>query len=144
MEQLLQQLRTILSTNFGLYFKAHSFHWNIEGSDFVQYHEFLGKTYTEIFNNTDLIAEKIRTLGAYAPTSISRMIELSDITENANIPDAKSMLSELAIDNNKFIYHLRAGIIAADNANEPAIGNFLQELLDQHQKLNWFLKSLIK
>jgi starvation-inducible DNA-binding protein len=144
MEQLLQQLRTILSTNFGLYFKAHSFHWNIEGSDFVQYHEFLGKTYTEIFNNTDLIAEKIRTLGAYAPTSISRMIELSDITENANIPDAKSMLSELAIDNNKFIYHLRAGIIAADNANEPAIENFLQELLDQHQKLNWFLKSLIK
>ena len=144
MEQLLQQLRTILSTNFGLYFKAHSFHWNIEGSDFVQYHEFLGKTYTEIFNNTDLIAEKIRTLGAYAPTSISRMIELSDITENANIPDAKSMLSELATDNNKFIYHLRAGIIAADNANEPAIENFLHELLDQHQKLNWFLKSLIK
>jgi DNA-binding ferritin-like protein len=83
-------------------------------------------------------------LGVYAPTGISRMIELSDITENANIPDARSMLSELATDNGKMIYHLRAGIVAADNANEPAIGNFLQDLLDQHQKLNWFLKSLIK
>ena len=144
MEQLVQQLKTILGTNFGLYFKVHSFHWNIEGSDFVQYHEFLGETYTQIFNNTDLIAEKIRMLGVYAPTGISRMIELSDITENANIPDARSMLSELATDNGKMIYHLRAGIVAADNANEPAIGNFLQDLLDQHQKLNWFLKSLTK
>jgi DNA-binding ferritin-like protein len=72
------------------------------------------------------------------------MIELSDVVENANIPDARSMLSELVKDNAKMVYHLRAGIVAADNANEPAIGNFLQDLLDQHQKLNWFLVSLVK
>jgi starvation-inducible DNA-binding protein len=144
MEQLIQQLKTILGTNFGLYFKMHSFHWNVEGSDFIQYHEFLGDTYTQIFNNTDLIAEKLRMLGAYAPTSISRMMELSDVTENSSIPDAKSMFMELTTDNAKLLYHLRAGIVAADNANEPAIGNFLQDLLDQHQKINWFLKSLTK
>lgn len=144
MEQLIQQMKTILGTNFGLYFKTHSFHWNIEGADFVQYHEFLGETYTQIFNNTDLIAEKIRMLGAYAPTGLSRMIELSDIEERPSIPPARGMMMELLEDNNKFIYHLRAGIVAAENANEPAIGNFLQDLLDQHQKLNWFLKSLIK
>jgi starvation-inducible DNA-binding protein len=144
MEQLIQQLKTILGTNFGLYFKMHSFHWNIEGSDFVQYHEFLGETYTQVFNNTDFIAEKLRMLGVYAPTGISRMMELSDVKENASIPDARSMFMELTTDNAKFIYHLRAGIVAADNANEPAIGNFLQDLLDQHQKINWFLKSLTK
>lgn len=144
MEQLIQQLKTILGTNFGLYFKMHSFHWNIEGSDFVQYHGFLGDTYTQIFNNTDFIAEKLRMLGVYAPTSISRMMELSDVAENTSIPDARSMFMELTTDNAKFLYHLRAGIVAADNANEPAIGNFLQDLLDQHQKLNWMLKSLTK
>ena len=144
MEQLIQQLKTILGTNFGLYFKMHSFHWNIEGSDFIQYHGFLGDTYTQIFNNTDLIAEKLRMLGAYAPTGISRMMELSDVTENSSIPDARSMFMELTTDNAKLLYHLRAGIVAAENANEPAIGNFLQDLLDQHQKINWFLKSLTK
>jgi DNA-binding ferritin-like protein len=38
METLITQLKTILGTNFALYFKAHSFHWNIEGSNFPQYH----------------------------------------------------------------------------------------------------------
>ena len=32
MEQLIQQLKVILGTNFGLYFKSHSYHWNIEGA----------------------------------------------------------------------------------------------------------------
>ena len=41
METLIQQLRTILGTNFGLYFKAHSYHWNVEGPNFNDYHAFL-------------------------------------------------------------------------------------------------------
>ena len=144
MEQLLNQMRTILGTNFGLYFKAHSFHWNIEGPDFVQYHEFLGDFYEEVWNNTDLIAENIRKLGAYAPVALSRMLELSDVQENENIPSALSMLAELKNDNDRFIVHLRAGIVAAEDANEPAIANFLQDLLDQHQKKAWMLSSIVK
>lgn len=144
MEQLIAQLRTILGTNFTLYFKAHSFHWNVEGPDFVQYHNFLGELYEAIYENTDLIAEKLRMLGVYAPTGVYRMIELSDIEESQNITDAKSMFEELIKDNDRFIFHLRAGITAADNANEPAISNFIQEILDQHQKHAWMLKSIIK
>ena len=40
--------------------------------------------------------------------------------------------------------HLRAGIAAAESANEPAVGNFLQDILDQHQKHGWMLKSFTK
>jgi starvation-inducible DNA-binding protein len=144
MEKLIEQLKTILGTNFGLYFKAHSFHWNIEGADFVQYHKFLGKLYEQVFNNTDLIAEKIRMLGSYAPTSLSRMLELSDIEESQSIPEAINMFRELEKDNERFIIHIRAGIVAADAANEPAISNFLQDLLDQHQKHAWMFRSIIK
>jgi starvation-inducible DNA-binding protein len=45
MEQLIQQLKVILGTNFALYLKAHNFHWNIEGSNFPQYHSFLDILY---------------------------------------------------------------------------------------------------
>jgi starvation-inducible DNA-binding protein len=144
MEQLIAQLRTILGTNFTLYFKAHGFHWNVEGADFVQYHGFLGDLYTAIHANTDLIAEKLRMLGVYSPTDLYRILELSDIEEAQTITDARSMFGELVKDNDRFIYHLRAGIAAAENANEPAIGNFLQDILDQHQKHAWMLKSIIK
>lgn len=143
-ERLIQQLKVILGTNFGLYLKAHNFHWNVEGPDFAQYHHFLGDLYTAIFENVDLIAEKIRMLGSYTPGSMQRFLELCAIEEATTVPDAVDMLRVLAQDNEKMILQLRAGIVAADDANEPAISNFLQELLDQHQKYAWMLKSLIK
>jgi starvation-inducible DNA-binding protein len=144
MEKLIEQLKTILGTNFGLYFKAHSFHWNVEGPNFNDYHAFLGAFYTQVWGNTDLIAEKIRMCGAYAPTGLDRMLELCDIEDNENIPSAIGMFTRLKSDNDRFIIHLRAGIVLADQAGEPAISNFLQDILDQHQKHAWFLSSLIK
>lgn len=143
-ERLVQQMKVILGTNFGLYLKSHNFHWNVEGPDFSQYHAFLGDLYVALFANVDLIAEKIRMLGSYTPGSMQRFIELCAIEEATTVPSAVDMLRVLAQDNEKMILQLRAGIVAADDANEPAISNFLQELLDQHQKYAWMLKSLIK
>jgi starvation-inducible DNA-binding protein len=144
MEQLIQQLKVILGTNFSLYFKSHSYHWNIEGPNFNDYHVFLNGFYNEVFAQNDPIAEHIRYLNAYAPTSLARMLELADITESDSIPDALSMMRQLYADNERFIVHLRAGIAAADSANEPAVGNFLQDLLGAHQKKSWMLRSIVK
>jgi len=143
MNTLIEQMRVILGTNFALYFKSHSFHWNVRGPDFTQYHAFLGDFYTAVFDQTDFIAEKIRMLGAFAPTSLGRMLELADVQEEESIPDALEMMRKLKADNERFIFHIRAGIAAADNANEPAISNFLQDLLDKHQKHAWMLTSIV-
>ena len=144
MEQLIEQLKVILGTNFALYLKSHGFHWNIEGANFPQYHDFLNGFYTEVWNQNDLIAEHIRQLDSYAPGSLERMLELADLEESQNIPIALAMMTELKRDNDRFIVHLRAGIVAAEQADEPAIGNFLQELLGAHQKKAWMLRSIIK
>ena len=144
MEQLIQQLKVILGTNFALYLKSHGFHWNIEGANFPQYHGFLDGFYNDVWGQNDVIAEHIRQLDAYAPGSLERMLELADLEESQNIPMALAMMTELKRDNDRFIIHLRAGIVAAEQADEPAIGNFLQELLGAHQKKAWMLRSIIK
>lgn len=144
MEQLIQQLKVILGTNFALYLKSHGFHWNIEGANFPQYHDFLNGFYTEVFNQNDSIAEHIRQLDSYAPGSLERMLELADLEESQNIPMPLAMMTELKRDNDRYIIHLRAGIVAAEQADEPAIGNFLQDLLGAHQKKAWMLRSIIK
>lgn len=144
MEQLIAQLRTILGTNFHLYLKTHSFHWNVEGRTFAQDHEFLGDLYQSIFDNVDIIAEKLRLLSAYAPTGMVRMLELSSIEDTDMIPEGREMFAILLKDNESLIYHIRAGIAAADQADQPAISNFLQDLLDQHTKHSWMLRSLTK
>ena len=144
MEKLIAQLRTILGTNFALYFKAHSYHWNVEGPDFPEYHGFLGDFYNSVFDQTDDIAEHLRRLDTYAPVSLSRMMELSDIEEDVNIPAPIGMFSNLRRDNDRYIIHLRAGIAAADAAGEPAVSNFLQDILGKHQKHAWMLRSITK
>ena len=144
MEQLIEQMKTILGTTFGLYFKAHSYHWNIEGPDFAQYHDFLGNFYTAVFANVDPIAEHLRALDSYAPVALSRMLELSDVEETDIIPPALTMLLNLKNDNERYMVHLRAGIAAAEATNEPAVSNFLQDILDQHQKQGWMLRSFTK
>ena len=144
MEQLIEQMKIILGTNFGLYFKAHTFHWNVEGPDFAQYHGFLGDFYDSVFDQTDPIAEHIRALGSYAPTTLARMMELSKVQDLVAIPSPLVMMSELAQDNDKYILELRTGIAIADAADEPAVGNFLQDILDAHQKHGWMLKSFTR
>ena len=144
MEQLIEQMKIILGTNFGLYFKAHTFHWNVEGPDFAQYHGFLGDFYDSVFDQTDPIEEHIRALGSYAPTTLARMMELSKVQDLVAIPSPLIMMSELAQDNDKYIMELRAGIAIADAADEPAVGNFLQDILDAHQKHGWMLKSFTR
>ena len=145
MEQLIQQLKVILGTNFALYLKSHNYHWNIEGPNFPQYHDFLNNFYTEVFAQIDPIAEHIRYLDSYAPGSMERFLELADIEEAVDIiPSAMDMMTQLKSDNDRFIIHLRAGVAAAEQANEPAVGNFLQDLLGAHQKKAWMLRSIIK
>jgi starvation-inducible DNA-binding protein len=144
MEQLIQQLKVILGTNFGLYLKSHNYHWNIEGNNFPKYHDFLNNFYNEVFLQNDPIAEHIRYLDSYAPGSFSRFMELSAVDESTTVPDALTMMITLKNDNDKYIMQLRAGIILAEQAGEPAVGNFLQDLLGAHQKKSWMLRSITK
>ena len=144
METLIQQLKVILATNFALYLKAHNYHWNIEGPSFPQYHSFLDSFYNQVFDQTDAIAEHIRYLNAYAPGSFSRFLELADIEDATTVPSALAMLLEIKNDNDRLIVHLRAGIVAADQAGEPAVSNFLQDVLGRQQKSAWMLRSILK
>ena len=144
MEELIEQLKVILGTNFALYLKSHNYHWNIEGNNFPQYHEFLNDFYNSVWLQTDDIAEKIRQLDAYVPGSMIRFLELSVVDEATTVPDALTMMINLKNDNDRYIIQLRAGIVVAEGADEPAIGNFLQDLLAAHQKKAWMLRSIVK
>ena len=144
MEPLIQQLKVILGTNFVLYLKAHNYHWNIEGANFPQYHSFLDNFYNSVWSQTDDIAEHIRALDAYVPGSLIRFLELSAIEEATTVPDAHTMFINLKNDNDNYVIQLRAGIVVAEEFSEPAVSNFLQDLLGKHQKAAWMLRSIIK
>jgi starvation-inducible DNA-binding protein len=144
MSELVEQMKIVLASTFAFYLKTHNFHWNIEGPDFVQYHNYLGDLYGELWGATDVIAEHIRTLGAYAPGSLSRFSQLSVVDDQINIPNALKMIKELELDNIKVKMELVKAYTLAETANELGLANFLQDRIDIHAKHAWFLKSIGK
>ena len=144
MDNLIQEMKVTLASTFVFYLKAHGFHWNVEGANFSQYHEFLGGLWEESFGAVDPIAEHLRTLDAYAPASLSRYTELSVVKEEVNIPSAMAMMTKLTSDNATLIEQLTKTQSLAESNKKMGLANFLQDRIDAHEKHGWMLRSIIK
>ena len=92
MEELISEMKVALATAFTYQLKAHYYHWNVEGPDFPQYHELLGKIYQNVHDSVDKFAEEIRALDAYAPGSYTRFSELSLVEEDNTLVPANIMI----------------------------------------------------
>lgn len=144
MNELIQQMKVVLSSSFALYLKTHNFHWNIEGPNFPQYHSFLDGMYNEIWSAVDAIAEHIRALDAYAPGSLNRYSQLTVVDDQPNIPTAKAMFAELELDNQKIINELNKVLRLAEASDKHGLANFIQDRIDIHEKHKWMLRSVSK
>jgi starvation-inducible DNA-binding protein len=143
-EELIVALKKVLADTFVMYYKAHSYHWNVEGSDFPQYHSFLNDLYEEIFGAVDTIAEHIRQIDGYTPTSLTELKSYSMISEDEDVLSAISMMNRLLDANNLVLASLMMAYQAAEQATEIGLSNFLQDRVAAHQKHGWMLKSITK
>lgn len=141
-KELIEKSKQCLANTFVFYMKAHSYHWNVIGSDFPQLHDFFGELYTELWAALDAIAENIRTLDSFAPSTLGRMIELSDVKEDEKIPVATKMVKNLIDANDILIKCMTECYEMAEKEKEFAISNFLQDRLTAHAKHKWMLKAL--
>ena len=141
---LAEDLKVLLASVNALSIKVQYFHWNVEGDNFPQYHEFFGNLYEEIYSSVDKIAEYIRTLDTYTPGSLTRYAELTIIQDQLKVPRAELMFAELFEDNNKMIDLLNHCFASASQENKQGIANFIAERLDAHEKHQWMIRSVLK
>lgn len=144
MDKLIQQMKQLLATTFAFRLKSQYYHWNVEGPDFPQYHEFLGTIYTEADGQVDQIAEHIRTLNVYAPGSFNRYMELSVIDMDDTIQTPKEMLVRIEADNTKLLALLGQCQMLAESLNKTGLVNYLEGLINDRETLGWKLRSTIK
>lgn len=142
---LVGALRDLLGNVYGMYFRAHSAHWNVEGPLFGPLHEFFAKLYEDVFASADLIAEAIRFHRYYTPDSITAIAELSRV--NA-IPlksgNPRLLLEDLLHANTLVGESLRRAKAAAAEVGDTGIENKLQDRIFEHDKWGWQLRSMLK
>jgi starvation-inducible DNA-binding protein len=143
-EDLIQSLKVTLANTFAFYLKAHYYHWNVEGVDFHQYHTLLNQIYEEVYDSVDPMAEFIRILNAYAPGSLSRFTELSEIPGDDSVPAAPQMFANLLMDTETILASIEKSRKLAEDNGEFGLANFLQDRDAAHKKHRWMMRSLLK
>lgn len=144
MEKLQQFARIAFASETSFYLKTQSFHWNVEGSDFYEYHLLFERIYDEVYGSIDDFAEKIRAIGAYIPQSLHNLNMLTKIEDEDSVPSKDVMISELLSDNEKMILILKKTYDAAEAEGQHGFSNFLAERMDAHSKHGWFLRASMK
>jgi starvation-inducible DNA-binding protein len=144
METLQELMKKALADTYAMYLKTQNYHWNVEGFNFAQYHEFFGSIYTELNGAIDPMAEEIRTLDTYAPASFTRFLELTDIADEMTVPDASEMCRRLLADNTKVLTTLDYCFKMAETLNKQGLADFVAGRIDAHEKHGWMLRSSLK
>ncbi len=137
-------LSKLLADSYTLYLKTHNFHWNVTGPMFQTLHLMFETQYNELALAVDAIAERIRSLGHYAPGTYAEYAKLSSIKEAKGVPAAKDMIRHLVQGHEAVVRTARGIFPAAEKASDEATADLLTQRIQLHEKTSWMLRSLLE
>jgi starvation-inducible DNA-binding protein len=133
-------LTVLLANFFALYVKTKNFHWHVSGPHFPDYHLLLDEQATQVFNTTDVIAERARKIGGTTIRSIGHIERIKGLPDNdSDFVTAQDMLSELLNDNKHLAAEMRALHNRCEKHHDVATASFLEVWIDEAERRSWFL-----
>ncbi|WP_298737324.1 DNA starvation/stationary phase protection protein [uncultured Chitinophaga sp.] len=138
------ELNKALADLMVLYTKTRNYHWNVEGPDFMELHKFYEEQYSQLEEAIDETAERIRTLGHYAQGRLADFLKQTSLVEQEYTNDERTQLSNLLEDHETIIRNLRRLVTEfADKYKDIGSSDFATELLRQHEKMAWMIRSYL-
>mgnify|MGYP006273221141 CR=1 FL=1 len=145
MDELAASIKIVLGNTFIMYFKSHSYHWNVEHIHFRQFHDFFGEIYEDVYGAVDQFAEELRKLDVYAPISLMELYGYKTIPEDSAKPvTTDEMLSNLLAANGLMLQSLSKLFDVATEQKQQGLANFTADRMDKHKKFEWQLKASLK
>ncbi len=142
-QEITDGLSRLLADTYTLYLKTHNYHWNVVGPMFQTLHLMFETQYNELALAVDLIAERMRSLGAPAPGSYREFAKLSSVTEDDDRPDAAEMIRRLVVGQETVARTARSVVPAVEAAYDEPTAVLLTQRLQVHEKTAWMRRSLL-
>jgi len=138
-----EDLSKLLADEFVLYTKTRNAHWNVEGSDFHAVHKFFEEQYEFLDEVMDDVAERIRSLGHYAPATLKEYLKLTKLTEQTREKNSSAgFIKELLADHEAIIIELRERVsLFMDEYKDAGTSDFITGLMERHEKMAWMLRA---
>lgn len=137
-----EQLVDVLADTYTLLVKTHVYHWNVVGPLFLPFHELTEQHYKDLFEATDVIAERIRALGYPAPLSFAELQPQAAVAEETKNRSAESMVKHLINDHEAMVKRMREVTSDAEDADDPVTADMLTQRLAFHEKAIWMLRAI--
>ncbi len=139
------RLNQILADEYVLYTKVRNYHWNVEGTNFMEMHKFYEDMYSGIDEAIDEIAERVRMLGHYSQGRLKDFLKLTNLSEEEYTNKQQKQLQQLLNDHETMVQALRKDIKDfADKYKDDGNADFITGLMEQHEKWAWFVRSYLK
>lgn len=145
---LIDTLETTLANHQTASLSVQGMHWNLEGIQFPQYHEFFGQIYSDYYSQVDKIAEYIRIIQvaeSYAPATIESIKKNSTIKSvQLNGNDLLGMVKKISEMNQILIDDMNTIFQEATKENHQGLADYCASRIDTMNKLQWQLTAITK
>jgi len=138
-------LSRVLADTYTLYLTTHNFHWNVTGPHFNSLHAMFMGQYTELWGATDVLAERIRALGHYAPGSYAEFGKISTVPDVPQTPPKAMEMVRILVKGHETVSRIaREFIPVAEEAGDDPTADMLTARCTVHDQTAWMLRSLLE
>lgn len=140
---VIDALRKIVADSYAVMAQTHLCHWNVRGPSFFSLHNAFQDQYTELFEAIDIIAERIRALGALAPGGLANLAALAGMPEMEEDTNANDMVVNLSKANAALVADLEKARNLAGEAGDSETEDLMIGRIQIHEKTKWMLDSFL-
>lgn len=138
-----EQLTQVFYNNFVAYYRSHAAHVNVTGRNFRSDHKLLGGVYLRRQAEIDKIAEILRTMQEFMPSSLIDVCENSTIPTDAIEGSADEMLESVMMDLEHLLGDFRELQTISGDEGFNEIQNYAQDQILDIEKSIWMLKATL-
>lgn len=143
-ESIVKNLNSLLANLHVHYQKLRNYHWNVVGGDFFDIHETTEAEYTEVMNEIDEIAERIRVFGATPISTLKEFLEVSEIKETGTDLSSKEIIQEILKDYGVLLSYMTDTVKSAREIGDISTDDLITGLMRRREKMHWMLSAFSK
>lgn len=131
----------ILQSTYELLLATQLVHWNVKGELFLPVHQLTDQHYQALFETLDILAERMRALGAEVPSegatkSFTVAMKLDGSTVRKTVEQLIALHEAAA-------KGAREVALFAEEADDPATNDMMVDCLTFHEKAVWMLRAIL-
>lgn len=144
-KELIHSLKIMMANTYAHLIQTQGFHWNVEGKEFFDLHNFFGDVYEMLFEHIDVFAERIRALDAYPPSSLGQITAMHTMEDNHSDAQISLKMVEIFLKNNHILTtHAKELCHLCEKHDDPVTQDLLIAFIYKLEKFSWMARSSLK